>query len=142
MNDLPTLPDPAVSSAAAEAAPSVPPAPVRGKPDVSLFDTLQQPQMLLIGVVVLALLLAGQTWSSSVQVRKLRQEMALRLQKGDSTNANGTIVSATGNLHLNGNGNGNGSGKPVTSSADIFNEEKRKMLVREQEEKIPVYPEK
>lgn len=28
----------------------------------------------------------------------------------------------------------------MTSSADIFNEEKRKMLIREQEEKIPVFP--
>ncbi|KAM7201424.1 hypothetical protein V8F20_004888 [Naviculisporaceae sp. PSN 640] len=33
------------------------------------------------------------------------------------------------------------NGKPITSSADIFNEEKRKMLIREQEEKIPVFPE-
>lgn len=33
------------------------------------------------------------------------------------------------------------NGKPITSSADIFHEEKRKMLIREQEEKIPVFPE-
>ncbi|KAM7216652.1 hypothetical protein V8F06_007967 [Rhypophila decipiens] len=32
------------------------------------------------------------------------------------------------------------NGKPITSSADIFNQEKRKMLIREQEEKIPVFP--
>lgn len=52
-------------------------------------------------------------------------------------------TSANGNGNGNGqvNGNGSSSGKPVTSSADIFNEEKRKMLIREQEEKIPVFPE-
>ncbi|EON97040.1 hypothetical protein UCRPA7_7441 [Phaeoacremonium minimum UCRPA7] len=34
----------------------------------------------------------------------------------------------------------NGNGKPVQSSADIFEEMKRKQLLREQEEKIPVNP--
>jgi uroporphyrin-3 C-methyltransferase/uroporphyrinogen III methyltransferase/synthase len=58
-----------------------------------LLDTLQQPQMLLVGIVVLSLLLAGQTWSSHNQVRKLREEMAMRLQKGDATNAEtGTLA--------------------------------------------------
>ncbi|WP_092268897.1 MULTISPECIES: uroporphyrinogen-III C-methyltransferase [unclassified Duganella] len=92
MNDLPTLPDPAVSSAKpAETPPASPPAPP-ATPEPSLLETLQQPQMLLVGVIVLTILLAGQTWSSHARVNKLREEMALRLQKGDATNAD------TGNL--------------------------------------------
>jgi uroporphyrin-3 C-methyltransferase/uroporphyrinogen III methyltransferase/synthase len=95
MNDLPTLPDPAVSTAkAAESPQSAPPAPpsAPAQPEPSLLETLQQPQMLLVGVIVLTILLAGQTWSSHARVNKLREEMALRLQKGDATNAD------TGNL--------------------------------------------
>jgi uroporphyrin-3 C-methyltransferase/uroporphyrinogen III methyltransferase/synthase len=89
MNDLPTLPDPVVSSAAAAETPAAPPP----SPEPSLFETLQQPQTLLVGIVVLAVLLAGQTWSSHTQVRKLREEMAMRLQKGDASNAEtGTLV--------------------------------------------------
>ncbi|WP_373991451.1 uroporphyrinogen-III C-methyltransferase [Duganella sp. BuS-21] len=95
MNDLPTLPDPAVATAkAAESPQSAPPAPpaAPAQPEPSLLETLQQPQMLLVGVIVLTILLAGQTWSSHARVNKLREEMALRLQKGDATNAD------TGNL--------------------------------------------
>jgi uroporphyrin-3 C-methyltransferase/uroporphyrinogen III methyltransferase/synthase len=93
MNELPTLPDPAAANAAhaapaAEQPPAAPPAP----PEPSLLETLQQPQMLAVGIVVLAILLAGQTWSSHARVNKLREEMALRLQKGDASNAD------TGNL--------------------------------------------
>lgn len=95
MNDLPTLPDPAVSTAKAaespQSAPSAPPT-APAQPEPSLLETLQQPQMLLVGVIVLAILLAGQTWSSHARVNKLREEMALRLQKGDASNAD------TGNL--------------------------------------------
>jgi uroporphyrin-3 C-methyltransferase/uroporphyrinogen III methyltransferase/synthase len=93
MNDLPTLPDPAVSSAKANEIPpaATPPA----QPEPSLLETLQQPQMLSVGILVLAILLAGQTWSSHARVNKLREEMAMRLQKGDATNAD------TGNLVRN-----------------------------------------
>ncbi|KAM7205708.1 hypothetical protein V8F33_001034 [Rhypophila sp. PSN 637] len=49
---------------------------------------------------------------------------------GSSTNEPPAVPSPP--THIN--------GKPITSSADIFNEEKRKMLIREQEEKIPVFP--
>ncbi|MYM68140.1 hypothetical protein GTP45_15060 [Pseudoduganella sp. FT55W] len=97
MNDLPTLPDPAVSSAKpAETPPPAPtPAPAPAQPEPSLLETLQQPQMLAVGIVVLTILLAGQTWSSHARVNKLREEMALRLQKGDASNAD------TGNLVRN-----------------------------------------
>jgi len=89
MNDLPTLPDPVASNASAAESPS---APLKSRPEPRLLDTLQQPRILLGGVVVLAVLLAAQTWSTHNKMGKLRQEMALRLQKGDSTNAE------TGNL--------------------------------------------
>jgi uroporphyrin-3 C-methyltransferase/uroporphyrinogen III methyltransferase/synthase len=90
MNDLPTLPDPAVSNAkTAETPPAATPP---SQPEPSLLETLQQPQMLLVGILVLTILLAGQTWSSHARVNKLREEMALRLQKGDASNAD------TGNL--------------------------------------------
>jgi uroporphyrin-3 C-methyltransferase len=90
MNDLPTLPDPAVSTAKANETPTAPPP---SQPEPSLLDTLQQPQMLMVGILVLAILLAGQTWSSHARVNKLREEMALRLQKGDAFNAEtGTLA--------------------------------------------------
>ncbi|MRW85367.1 hypothetical protein GJ698_14875 [Pseudoduganella sp. FT26W] len=92
MNDLPTLPDPAVSNAKAAEAETPPAATPPSQPEPSLLETLQQPQMLLVGLLVLTILLAGQTWSSHARVNKLREEMALRLQKGDASNAD------TGNL--------------------------------------------
>lgn len=45
---------------------------------------MQRP--LVIAVVALGVLLAAQTWSSHHQVRKLREEMARRLQQGDVVN--------------------------------------------------------
>ncbi|MRX08867.1 hypothetical protein GJ697_13580 [Pseudoduganella sp. FT25W] len=92
MNDLPTLPDPAVSNAKTADAETPPAATPPSQPEPSLLETLQQPQMLLVGILVLTILLAGQTWSSHARVNKLREEMALRLQKGDASNAD------TGNL--------------------------------------------
>jgi uroporphyrin-3 C-methyltransferase/uroporphyrinogen III methyltransferase/synthase len=92
MNDLPTLPDPVASTASAAESPSAPP---KSRPEPRLLDTLQQPRILLGGVVVLAVLLAAQTWSTHNKMGKLRQEMALRLQKGDSVNAEtGTLARA------------------------------------------------
>ena len=92
MNDLPTLPDPVASTASAAESPS---APLKSPPEPRLLDTLQQPRILLGGVVVLAVLLAAQTWSTHNKMGKLRQEMALRLQKGDSVNAEtGTLARA------------------------------------------------
>ncbi|MYM37115.1 hypothetical protein GTP38_22575 [Duganella sp. FT94W] len=92
MNDLPTLPDPAVSSAKAA---ETPPAPPPSQPEQSLLETLQQPQVLLAGIAMLVIMLAAQTWSSHARVTKLREEMATRLQKGDASNAE------TGNLVRN-----------------------------------------
>jgi len=85
MNDLPNQTDnkdgpqnpPAVEpSAAVPAVPAPPPAPER--------DALRQP--LMIAVVVLGILLAAQAFYSKNQVHRLREEMARRLQMGDSTN--------------------------------------------------------
>jgi uroporphyrin-3 C-methyltransferase/uroporphyrinogen III methyltransferase/synthase len=59
-----------------------------------LADTLQRP--LTIAVMVLAILLAAQTWSSHKRVNNLREEMARRLQKGDASNADTSqLVRAT-----------------------------------------------
>ncbi|MYN27427.1 uroporphyrinogen-III C-methyltransferase [Duganella levis] len=85
MNDLPTLPDPAVSSAKANEIPPAATPPTQSEP--SLLETLQQPQMLSVGILVLAILLAGQAWYSHARVSKLREEVAMRLQKGDAVNA-------------------------------------------------------
>ena len=87
MNELPTLPEqPAPAAAAAEPMPA-PPAP----PAPSVAQTLQQP--LVLAVIVLFVALLFQTWSSHSQLRSLREEMARRLQKGDASNAEtGAIV--------------------------------------------------
>ncbi|KQQ45764.1 hypothetical protein ASF61_19055 [Duganella sp. Leaf126] len=96
MNELPTLPDPAIAGASDAAGPAgsehsaIPPQPTppphAPSSGATVLATLQQPRVLLAGVAVLALLLVGETWSSHSQLRKLRQEMALRLQKGDAIN--------------------------------------------------------
>ena len=90
MNDLPTLPDTAAPAASTAATADIPPAPP-APPAPRLGETLQQP--LVIAVITLGILLAGQTWSSHNQVRSLREEMARRLQKGDASNAEtGTLA--------------------------------------------------
>jgi len=85
MNDLPNQTDnlpttpavPAVETPSpAPAAPATPPAPER--------DALRQP--LTIAVVVIGILLAAQAFYSKNQVFRLREEMARRLQQGDSLN--------------------------------------------------------
>lgn len=105
MNDLPTLPESAESAAqpnaatdnpaaqAPTAAPTVAPAaaPAAAPTAAPVKNEMQRP--LVIGMVVLAVLLAGQTWSSHVQLGKLREEMARRLQQGDTVNADtGKVV--------------------------------------------------
>jgi len=88
MNDLPNQTDnkdvppnqptaPAVETpSTAQTAPATPPAQER--------DALRQP--LTIAVVVLGILLAAQAFYSKNQVFRLREEMARRLQQGDSLN--------------------------------------------------------
>lgn len=51
----------------------------------SLLTQLQKPTS--IAIIVLAALLAAQSWSSSSKMRNLREEVAKRLQKGDVSNA-------------------------------------------------------
>ncbi|MDH6157243.1 uroporphyrin-3 C-methyltransferase/uroporphyrinogen III methyltransferase/synthase [Janthinobacterium sp. CG_23.4] len=51
----------------------------------SLLEQLQKPMS--IAVIVLAVLLAAHSWSTSKQIRNLREEVAKRLQKGDVSNA-------------------------------------------------------
>ena len=43
-------------------------------------------------IVLLALLLVGQWWSSHVQIRKMREEIARRLQVGESTNTETKVI--------------------------------------------------
>jgi uroporphyrin-III C-methyltransferase len=106
MNDLPTIPDSAAESAQSAAKPPAgtesaapqpaaasvtPPTPPSTAPALPAKNEMQRP--LAIAVVVLGLLLAAQTWSSHSQVRKLREEMARRLQQGDTVNADtGKVV--------------------------------------------------
>ncbi len=107
MNDLPTIPDsadsaaepvqatPKPSAAADHAAPQPAAAPVTPPPTTppapAVKNEMQRP--LVIAVIALGVLLAAQTWSSHSQVRKLREEMARRLQQGDTVNADtGKVV--------------------------------------------------
>jgi uroporphyrin-3 C-methyltransferase/uroporphyrinogen III methyltransferase/synthase len=54
-------------------------------------NEMQRP--LVIGMIALGVLLAAQTWSSHAQLSKLREEMARRLQQGDTVNADtGKVV--------------------------------------------------
>ncbi|OBV40113.1 uroporphyrinogen-III C-methyltransferase [Janthinobacterium psychrotolerans] len=56
----------------------------------TLLEQLQKPMS--IAVIVLAVLLAAQSWSSSKQIRSLREEVAKRLQKGDISNAETGVI--------------------------------------------------
>jgi len=97
MNDLPTLPNASPgpqSGPAVEPTPAAPAAPAPAYSEPTFSDALQRP--LTIAVIVLAILLAAQTWSSHKRVNNLREEMARRLQKGDASNAEtGQLVRAT-----------------------------------------------
>lgn len=88
MNELPKNPElPPTQPPAAPQAPVPEPyagtrAPMHGP---SLADTLTRP--LPLAVIVLAVLLAVQTWSSHNRINTLRKEMAISLQKGNEINA-------------------------------------------------------
>jgi uroporphyrin-3 C-methyltransferase/uroporphyrinogen III methyltransferase/synthase len=95
MNELPTLPDPAAphGGAASQANPqanpqagaAVPTAPA-GPPPSAPATGLSN-RNLTIAVAVLAVLLAAQAVNSHTQLRKVRTETAMRLQKADAVNA-------------------------------------------------------
>ncbi|MFL6673782.1 MAG: uroporphyrinogen-III C-methyltransferase [Massilia sp.] len=86
MNELPNMPE----QATAEPAPNPP---ASKKPDTpaaqarreGLLQALQRP--LPAAVVVLAVLLAAQTWSTHSRINSLRADMARSLQKGNATAA-------------------------------------------------------
>ncbi|WP_338758861.1 uroporphyrinogen-III C-methyltransferase [Massilia sp. METH4] len=83
MNELPTLPDPAAPSGA-QAGAAVPPAPAGTPPSAPSGLSNRH---LTIGVAVLALLLAAHAINTHTQMRKVRTETAMRLQKADAVNA-------------------------------------------------------
>ena len=84
MNEMPTLSEPnATPGGAVKTAPQAADQPAGRAP--TLLEQLQKPMS--IAVIVLAVLLAAQSWSSSKQIRNLREEVAKRLQKGDVSNA-------------------------------------------------------
>ena len=84
MNEMPTLSEPnATPGGAVKTAPQAADQPPGRAP--GLLEQLQKPMS--IAVIVLAVLLAAQSWSTSKQIRNLREEVAKRLQKGDVSNA-------------------------------------------------------
>jgi len=87
MNDLPNQTDnvpPTAQGAPAVETPNPAPA-APASPPAQERDALRQP--LTIAVVVLGILLAAQAFYSKNQVFRLREEMARRLQQGDTLNA-------------------------------------------------------
>ena len=88
MNDMPISSEPnATPGSAVLTAPQAADQPGYAVPGraPTLLDHLQKPMS--IAVITLAVLLAAQSWSSSKQIRNLREEVAKRLQKGDISNA-------------------------------------------------------
>ena len=88
MNDMPISSEPnATPGSAALTAPLAADQPGYAAPGraPTLLEQLQKPMS--IAVILLAVLLAAQSWSSSKQIRSLREEVAKRLQKGDISNA-------------------------------------------------------
>lgn len=88
MNDMPISSEPnATPGSAVLTAPLAADQPGYAVPGraPTLLEQLQKPMS--IAVITLAVLLAAQSWSSSKQIRNLREEVAKRLQKGDISNA-------------------------------------------------------
>lgn len=97
MNDLPNqtdnkdVPPTAHNAPAVDTPPTAPTAPAT--PPAAERDALRQP--LTIAVVVLGILLAAQAFYSKNQVHRLREEMARRLQQGDSLNVQTSQLAKT-----------------------------------------------
>ena len=93
MNELPNNPElpptqptlPPNPAPAAQASESYRPRAPERRAGPDLGERLTRP--LPLAVMVLAVLLAAQTWSSHSRINTLRQEMARSLQKGNETNA-------------------------------------------------------
>ncbi|WBS04776.1 uroporphyrinogen-III C-methyltransferase [Pseudoduganella sp. SL102] len=109
MNELPTLPDPAApqggaaSQAGSVGGAAVPTAPASPPPSAPASGMSNR--NLTIAVAVLAVLLAAQAVNTHTQLRKVRSELALRLQKGDALNAESnqlvkTVQEATRDLQV------------------------------------------
>jgi uroporphyrin-3 C-methyltransferase len=94
MNELPPLAEQNPAPAAAATPPArveAPPPPPAGPSGERVVDFVQRP--LTIIVIVLALLLALQAWSTHNRLQSLRQDMARSLQKGEvSNNETGTLA--------------------------------------------------
>jgi uroporphyrin-3 C-methyltransferase len=99
MNELPTIPEQPGASGAANPPVSKPdsytppPAAPRAQSLARLFDPALRP--LTLAVIVLAVLLAVQAWSSHSRVQNLRGEMARSLQRGDAINAETAALART-----------------------------------------------
>ncbi|MCE3263606.1 MAG: hypothetical protein K0R43_2685 [Pseudoduganella sp.] len=97
MNDLPNqtdnkdVPPTPHNAPAVDTPPAAPTAPAN--PPAAERDPLRQP--LTIAVVVLGILLAAQAFYSKNQVHRLREEMARRLQQGDSLNVQTSQLAKT-----------------------------------------------
>ena len=89
MNEMPTHSEPnATPAGAVNTAPQAAEQPGTGpskQGGPTLVEQLQKPTN--ISLIVLAVLLAAQSWSSSSKIHTLREEVAKRLQKGDVSNA-------------------------------------------------------
>jgi len=86
MNEMPTHSEPnAIPGGAVTTAPQAADQSGAGARAPSLMTQLQKPTS--IAIIVLAVLLAAQSWSSSSKMHNLREEVAKRLQKGDVSNA-------------------------------------------------------
>lgn len=94
MNDLPKLPEQQNGPAGASSpAASQQEARARTAGDESVRDFVQRP--LTIIVILLAVLLAAQAWSSRNSIHKLRQEMARSLQRNELTNTETNALART-----------------------------------------------
>jgi uroporphyrin-3 C-methyltransferase/uroporphyrinogen III methyltransferase/synthase len=85
MNELPNIPEQPKAESALLSAPAAPPEPRRAAPRAGLLATVQRP--LPAALIVLAVLLAAQAWSTHTRINSLRADMAHSLQKGSATAA-------------------------------------------------------
>jgi uroporphyrin-3 C-methyltransferase len=93
MNELPTLPEQNAAPAAAKPSAEAPGASPPGLPAESLAEFVQR--QLPVAVLILALLLAAQAWSTHNRIQTLRQELARSLQKSDAVNNDTSTLAHT-----------------------------------------------